>query len=244
MRNNIQWRWVLIALLGPFSLQAEDGISTRDNPAIERALTQHIKGLVAQSIQQNQWRASGQKIAITLPQGSHRLASCKKPLAITRRDNRLYPAGRLRFNVQCSDNTPWSVNAQANVDLVVPMVYVTRTIAKDSLLTAEDVTTKPTSLASINRDFISQPNSIIGQRALRQVRNGQLLSPERVSHPFVINKGDSVIIEAVGDSFSASMLGLALDNGYLDQQIRVKNNSSGKTIRAVVLESGKVHTLF
>lgn len=244
MDNKTRWCWALIALLGAFSLQAEDGVSTRDNPMVEQALNKHISVLLAQTIKQNRWQASDQQIAITLPQGSHRLALCTKPLEITRRDNRLYPAGRLRFHVQCSDSTPWSVNAQANVDLVVPMVYVTRTIAKDSLLTAEDLMTKPTNLATINRDFISRPNSVLGQRALRQVRNGQLLSPERVSHPFIITKGDSVMIEAVGDRFSTSMLGTALDNGYLNQQIRVRNISSGKSIRAVVVESGKVHTLF
>ncbi|MGF1698134.1 flagellar basal body P-ring formation chaperone FlgA [Vibrio lamellibrachiae] len=242
--NRAQWSVVFVSLVTAFSVHAKDTISTRDNPEIQRVLNQHIEQLLSQVIVQNRWQASSKSVTITLPKGSHRLTSCSQPLEITRRDNRLYPAGRLRFNVQCQGSKDWSVNAQATVDLVVPMIYVSRTVAKDTLLVSDDLFTKPTNLATINRDFISHPNTVIGQRALRQVRSGQLLSPERVSHPYIINKGDSLMIEAVGDNFSTSMLGTALDSGYLQQQIRVRNNSSGKTIRAVVIESGKVHTLF
>ena len=243
MSKQLRYVVILFSLLASFTLYADEA-STRVNPAIELALNQHIEGLLNQAIEKNRWQASSPAIAITLPQGSFRLAACKAPVEITRRDNRLYPAGRLRFTLQCNDTNGWSINAKAMVDVVVPMVYVNRTLAKDTLISREDISTKQTHLASVNRDFVAHPETVIGQRALRQVRNGQRLSPERISQPYLINRGDTLIIEAVGDNFSTSMQGTALDNGYLDQQIRVRNNSSGKTIRAVVMDSGKVHTLF
>jgi flagella basal body P-ring formation protein FlgA len=235
----------LIALLVPSYGQANDEIvDTRRNPAIEQALLWHVDQLIEKSIEQNRWNARDKHIAIALPKGSHRLAPCSKPLEITRRDNRLYPAGRLRFLVQCQDKKPWSINVQAEADLVIPMVYVTRTIAKDSLIERGDLRLEDTHLATLNRDFVTQVDSVIGQRALRQIRNGQRLSPARFSQAYLVNRGDNLIIEAIGDTFSASMQGTALDNGYINQQIRVRNSSSGKTIRAVVVESGKVQTLF
>lgn len=235
----------LILLLAPQWGAANDApVDTRSNPSIERAVIKHIDHLLEASIRHNGWKAQNKTITVTLPKGSHRLAPCTTPMKITRRDKRLYPAGRLRFSVQCHDSTPWSINVQAAADVMVPMAYATRTLAKEALIQPDDIELKLTHLASVNRDFIALPEQVIGQRVLRQTRKGQRLSPVRVSSAYLIVKGDSLIIEAVGDAFSASMSGTAIESGFLDEQIRVRNNSSGKTIRAVIIDSGKVQTLF
>ncbi len=56
----------------------------------------------------------------------------------------------------------------------------------------------------------------------------------------LINKGESIIIEAKKGALVVRTQGLALENGYQGQQIRVLNERSQKEIRARVVRRGVV----
>ncbi|WP_047045954.1 flagellar basal body P-ring formation chaperone FlgA [Vibrio mexicanus] len=216
----------------------------QENQAISQSLRVHVETLLKQTAQAYGWQLSNPSVQVTLPSGSHRL-TCSQEADIHRRDNRLYPTGRLRFTLSCPDEAaPWSIQAQAYVDGELAAVYAAQTIAKDAVIQADDLRLGTISLSTLNRGVVTDPKRIIHQRAQRQIRQGQLVAPERVSEPFIVQRGDKVIMEAKGEDFAASMAGIALENGFLNQQIRVRNNSSGKVIKAVVVEHGKVQTLF
>lgn len=71
-----------------------------------------------------------------------------------------------------------------------------------------------------------------------------MIAPERVSAPYVIHRGEQVVMIAQGTNFSTSTAGVALESGYERQQIRVRNTSSGNVINAIVIEPGKVQSIF
>ncbi|MGL6260604.1 flagellar basal body P-ring formation chaperone FlgA [Vibrio sp. WXL210] len=222
---------------------AQTKVDTTENAAIARAINSDIQQALTEADQTYGWRLSEPKIEISLPPGSHRLA-CGAPLVLERRDKRLHPAGRLRYRVTCPEPGSWSIQAQAQADALVNVTYAQRTIAKDALVQRDDLELRREPLASHNRDFVARPEQMVGLRAQRQIRQGQVITRARISEPFVIARGEQVVIHAGSDRFSASMAGTALENGYLDQQIRVRNSSSGRVIQAVVMESGKVRSLF
>ena len=60
--------------------------------------------------------------------------------------------------------------------------------------------------------------------------------------PQLIAKDDTVMITSQSSIMSVSTLGTALQNGKKGRQIRVKNNRSGKIIKAYVTGIGKVST--
>lgn len=222
---------------------AQTKVDSTDNVVIAQAINSDIQQAMTQADQTYGWRLSEPKIDISLPPGSHRL-TCDDPLVLERRDKRLHPAGRLRYRVTCPEQGSWSIQAQAQADALVNVTYAQRTIAKDALVQLDDLELRREPLASHNRDFVASPEQMVGLRAQRQIRQGQVITRARISAPFVIARGEQVVIHAGSDRFSASMTGTALENGYLDQQIRVRNSSSGRVIQAVVMESGKVRTLF
>ncbi|MGL6315301.1 flagellar basal body P-ring formation chaperone FlgA [Vibrio sp. WXL103] len=222
---------------------AQTKVDTTENAAIAQAINSDIQQALAEADQTYGWRLSEPKIEISLPPGSHRL-TCSAPLVLERRDKRLHPAGRLRYRVTCPEQGSWSIQAQAQADALVNVTYAQRTIAKDALVQRDDLELRRELLASHNRDFVARPEQMVGLRAQRQIRQGQVITRARISEPFVIARGEQVMIHAGSDRFSATMAGTALENGYLDQQIRVRNSSSGRVIQAVVMESGKVRSLF
>ncbi|MFI3276982.1 flagellar basal body P-ring formation chaperone FlgA [Vibrio sp.] len=237
--------WIVISsLVTPIAMvSANEHTEKNQNNGISQVIKGDIQRQLHKQKKAHNWILSELKISTILPSGSHRL-NCSKPLEIVRRDKRIYPAGRLRYRISCPEPSGWSIHAQADSRVKVPVVYAKNTIAKDAIVRKEDLETRLIDLANLNREFVSTSSRIINQRAQRQIRQGQPIAPERISEPFIIQRGEQVIMLAIGDKFSTSTSGVALENGYQDQQIRVRNTSSGKTIQAVVVEQGRVQTLF
>lgn len=214
------------------------------NNQITNQVSDEIKTQIQQAAKVHQWPAAEPDISLRLPSGSHRLTECRSALDVQRIDRRRYPAGRLRFEVNCTAPAVWHLTVQADVSLIVPVAIAARTVTKDEVLTAGDITLKPTDIARINREFFSSPQGYVGLRALRQIRRGQQLSPSHLSPAYMVSEGDKVIIQASNEHFSANMSGMALEGGYAEQQIRVKNTSSGQVIKAKIAKPGLVTTLF
>ncbi|MCQ1057423.1 flagellar basal body P-ring formation protein FlgA [Photobacterium sp. ZSDE20] len=211
---------------------------------IENQVSDAIRGEVSRAAKQHQWPTEQAEMLLRLPSGSHRMEKCASPLKIERTDRRRYPAGRLRFTVSCHQPTTWQLTVQADVSITVPVAFAVRTLRKDEIVTADDIVLKPTDIASINREFFATSQDFIGLRALRQIRRDQQLSPSHLSPAYLVSAGDKVIIQADNGHFSANMSGIALEGGYSGQQIRVRNTSSGKVIKAAIAKPGLVTTLF
>lgn len=214
------------------------------NDQITNQVSDEITEEVKRATKQHQWPATEPEVSLHIPSGSHRLTECRSALDIKRIDRRRYPAGRLRFEVSCAVPTSWQVTVQADVSFTIPVAIAARTVRKDEVLSASDITLKPTDIARINREFLSSPQDYVGLRALRQIRRSQQLSPSHLSPAYMVAAGDKVIIQTNNEHFSASMSGTALEGGYAEQQIRVKNTSSGKVIKATIAKPGLVTTLF
>ncbi|PSW08436.1 flagella basal body P-ring formation protein FlgA [Photobacterium rosenbergii] len=207
---------------------------------VTRAIEQEVKHAAAQ----HHWPPAQPDISLRLPSGSQRLEACYTPLDIERIDRRRYPAGRLRFSARCSQTEPWQITVQADVGITIPVAFAAKTLSKDAVITDNDIVLKPTDIATINREFFASKQGYIGLRALRQIRRDQQLSPSHLSPAYMVSAGDTVIIQASNGQFSANMQGVALEGGYEEQQIRVRNNSSGKVIQATIARTGLVTTLF
>ncbi|WEM42992.1 flagellar basal body P-ring formation chaperone FlgA [Photobacterium sp. DA100] len=241
----------LVALLLTLPLAARAGgpvkpvkAPTPAEAQITRQVSEAIEKAVSGAAKQHRWPPATPEITLRLPGGSHRLAECLSGLDIERVDRRRYPAGRLRFVVSCPQPDAWQLAVQADVSVTVPVAVAAHTVSKDTVLNAEDITLKATDIATINREFFASPEGYLGQRALRQIRRGQQLSPSHLSPAYLVSAGDKVIIQASNGEFSATTPGIALEGGYAEQQIRVRNTSSGKVIRAAIAKPGLVTTLF
>ncbi|MDB4837971.1 flagellar basal body P-ring formation chaperone FlgA, partial [Marinomonas sp.] len=116
-------------------------------------------------------------------------------------------------------------------------------------------------ITPINRgQTIDQSNTDIGEVDISGLR-GQIFTPKKPPYglvasrnlplntyitdnltdlPRLVKKGDSVLITANGGSIVVKMNGIALEHGKKGQQIRVKNTSSGRIVRAKVVTSSEV----
>ncbi|WP_426417616.1 flagellar basal body P-ring formation chaperone FlgA [Aestuariirhabdus sp. LZHN29] len=162
-----------------------------------------------------------------------KLPSCSVPATVIE-DTRHHRAGRQTVRVECRGDHPWGIYVGATIKVYRQVITANRLINKREELFPEYVTLEEHNVATLRGGYFTTLDSITHMQAKRSIRPGQPLSPSLLKAQEVVQKGEVVTITATGNGLSVKMMGTALSDGKINQQIRVKNNSSDKIIQATV----------
>lgn len=152
-------------------------------------------------------------------------------------------SGRKLIKVRCDDHKPWSVFIPVQFEHWQPVVTAVRPIQRNEVITAADIVIREQQLQGLNSDYLIRINDAIGTRATRPITAGKPLSISGLAQPKWIKRGDNVMIIANSHGVSAKMAGTAMGDGSKGQQIKVRNLSSKRIIKAKVIAPGKVQTV-
>ncbi len=148
--------------------------------------------------------------------------------------------GKITLKAECRLPHPWKIYLTVEVDRMHPVVFTTASIARNRMLTVADLELKLTNIDKLNFGYFTSVDEAEGMIARRLLTPGKALSPNQVLPPKLINKGDSVLIEASNPQINVKMPGLAMSDGRRGQQISVKNRQSNRIVRAEVVANGIV----
>ncbi|WP_256681115.1 flagellar basal body P-ring formation chaperone FlgA [Pseudomonas sp. IC_126] len=168
-----------------------------------------------------------------------RLAHCDRPLT-TKLESPAQPVGRTTVRVSCEGSAPWSVFVPAQVHLFREVIVARRPLARESILEQADVTLAERDVSLLTQGYLTAYDQVLGNKLTRSALPDQVLTPNAVSLAEIIRKGDQVVITAKNSSINVRMPGEALSDGALGSQIRVKNQRSGRVIKARVVGPGQV----
>lgn len=168
-----------------------------------------------------------------------RLVPCDAPLLVTLASP-AQPIGRLSVRLQCEGAHPWTVFMPAYVRVYRKIAVTTRAINRHSILSEDDVALLERDIGSLSQDYLTDLEQVVGQTPNRNLTSGQSITASILQQPNLIHKGDQVTISAIGAGINVRMIGEALSDGVIGQQIRVKNLKSNRIIRARVVASGQV----
>lgn len=152
-------------------------------------------------------------------------------------------SGRKLIKVRCDDHKPWSVFIPVQFEHWQPVVTAVRSIQRNDVINAADIVIREQKLQGLSSDYLIRINDAIGTRATRPVTAGKPLSVSGLAQPKWIKRGDNVMIIANSHGVSAKMSGTAMADGSKGQQIKVRNLSSKRIIKAKVIAPGKVQTV-
>ncbi|WP_330959652.1 flagellar basal body P-ring formation chaperone FlgA [Photobacterium sp. 53610] len=229
-------------MLAPGALAS--GKDNQDKTELVRWVKTKIEQEIAGYANRQRWSDYKADIDINVPSAVTHLPACPIPLYISAADQQNLPVGYLRRQVECqSGDQPWKLNITVQVNLRLPVIVATTHIRRDTKLTADMLKTQTLTLSRAEA-FATRPEEVLGQRTLRRFRSGQIISPLQLQPLWMVEEGESVMIIASKNGMAASMAGEALQNGVKGEQISVRNISSGKVIQAIVVERGKVETIF
>lgn len=185
--------------------------------------------------------ASVHQVTVT-PPSVETLPPCKHlPDIIIPGQNRLL-VGNITIKAVCQEPR-WSIRVKANVRIELPIIKSARTIGRNQIIQTDDLTIQQVSLNRIRGRYFTDKHEITGQMASRRISPARIIRPDMIEQPAVIKKHDNVIIEARNNGITVTMAGQALESGAINESIQVRNNSSGKVVKARILGSGRVETV-
>jgi flagella basal body P-ring formation protein FlgA len=164
------------------------------------------------------------------------LAACKLPLALNITGN-----GEIRRNttvdVTCPDNPGWHLFVPVKIRIQKPVVAAATPIAKGTVLSADNMTITYIDNMMLNGDMTTDMSLLIGARSKRDIRVNQ---PIRQNQICIVCRDDMVEIIAEKGGMQIKTNGRSLQDGALNDTIRVQNSRSQRIISAVVKAVGQV----
>ncbi len=168
-----------------------------------------------------------------------RLPACDKALNATL-ESPAQPVGRVTVKVRCEGASPWTIFVPAQVHIYRTVLIASRPLKRATVLSEADLKLVERDVGLLNQGYLTSIEQAIDKKLTRQLLTDQVLAPVHLQQAEVVRKGDHVVITARSGGISVRMTGEALTDGALGQQIRVRNQGSGKSIRVRVTGPGQV----
>lgn len=171
-----------------------------------------------------------------------RLPACDKELS-TNLESPAQPVGRVTVKVRCEGASPWTIFVPAQVHIFRNVLIVSRPLKRANILSEADLKLVERDIGLLSQGYLTSYEQAVGKKLTRQLLMDQVLAPIHLQQAEVIRKGDHVVITATSAGISVRMSGEALTDGALGQQIRVRNQGSGRAITVRVTGPGQVQAL-
>ncbi|MDF2152582.1 flagellar basal body P-ring formation chaperone FlgA [Vibrio sp. CAU 1672] len=212
--------------------------------SLKQHIAQHFEHEVATQARMQHWQDYQLDYKIWVPGAASHLPACPEDLVISGRDNQTLPVGNLKRAVSCQAvDSPWRISITIKAALTLPVVVTKVSMGRSEVVPATNLQLDQRTLTR-QEDFYTAITDAAGLETTRRIRAGQIVNPNNLSAPPLVEKGNQVVIIASKDGFTATTKGVALEDGKKNQQIEVRNSKSGKVIKAVVTGLNQVHTQF
>ena len=142
--------------------------------------------------------------------------------------------------VSCQGERPWRMYLSVSLDIYGDALVAARPLSRGDRVTTAMVATERVVVNAIRRGAITEPKNLLGLEMKRPVNAGTPFTPDLVTAPDAVARGDHVMITARNGTFAVTSRGKALANARVGEQVLVENLSSTRKIRARVTGPGQV----
>lgn len=205
---------------------------------ISAALKQHVEQELSNYQQRQSFKASKQKIDLRIADATQE-QPCDSWL-FSRPNADHPPIGRVGYRIECLQPSPWTSRAIAEVHVWTSVVVAAKTLERDTQIGIADIKLATFDLAKLNDAALFHQADVLNKRVRRRIAAGQSILSFQLESPELVQRGDMVTLVVKIDGFSASTRGTALEDGKLNERVKVRNNSSNKVLEGIVLGDGQV----
>ena len=115
-----------------------------------------------------------------------------------------------------------------------------RYIKFGDVIQQSDVTTIKVRIDSLNSEYASELNEVVGMQAKTYIAAGKMFKINEVTTPNVIKNNDPVNIIYSSGVINLKTVGVAMGNGAVGDMIKVKNSSSGVVLLGQIVSKNTV----
>ncbi len=168
-----------------------------------------------------------------------KLPACSDKLQVFSVKGTLTP-GRNALGVRCQKEKKWTVYTSVNIQAFKNILVLTRPVKRGELLGKHHLAFQKTDISQLHQGYMDDVKSVLNKQAKRNLARGTLLNNRLIAEPALVKRGERVRIQSGNAFFQISMSGIAMMNGTLGQNIKIRNINSKKIVQATVVKPGLV----
>lgn len=128
--------------------------------------------------------------------------------------------------------------------LIGEVVFTTRSLRKDSVITAEDMKVVRRDISMLGSELVNNINDAVGKQLNVSLNAGAVLYKYLLTPPVLVERGDLVTILAQSNNLRVTAPGEAREQGAYGDMVRVKNLMSRREVYARVVDPATVEVIF
>ncbi len=129
------------------------------------------------------------------------------------------------------------------VKVFANVLMTNRRIGRKEVIRPADLRNERVEITKLVKWVMTDSKAVVGKWATRTVNAGQIVDNRWVADVPLIRKGDRVSLTYQAGSVYVSSNVTAMEDGYQDQQIRVKNERSKRLLTALVIDEETVEPI-
>ena len=143
------------------------------------------------------------------------------------------------FKFRC-DDPGWAITLPVIFEAHKMVWFSKRHILKNQMITRNDIEVKLTDVLASHFDFFHGSQQLDGMIAKRTIKLNAPIFSHDLIRPKSVKRNDKVSIIATTSNFRVTSKGMALEDGFVGDSIKVKNLTSQRVIVARIKSAGVV----
>lgn len=149
------------------------------------------------------------------------------------------------MGIKClEENNHWTLYIPIKVTVSKSVLVAKRALPKGTKINNMDIYQTELDVQKLKQGYFTNNKEIIGLVCKHDIAPNHPLTPYNIELAKLVHKGEQVSIIASNDNLTISMDGIAMNEGAMDDTIKVKNLSSKRIIEARVTGNKKVKVIF
>jgi flagella basal body P-ring formation protein FlgA len=120
------------------------------------------------------------------------------------------------------------------------VVVASAALARQELISAKDVRLERREVVPRGGRPFTRVDDVIGKQSTRAIEINEILTQNSIDKPVLMKRGSAITLVFETGSLRVETLGVAEEGGKIGEIIQVKNPTSGKMLRGVVLDGRNV----
>ena len=172
-----------------------------------------------------------------------RLSRCGIPLEVNMAPGTKL-LGRASLSVSCGSPQQWKIHVAAHIDGEVNALVARHPLPRGTVIQETDLEFVNRRYSQLNHGYYGSANLLKNMEAKRNIKAGQVLTPNIVKAQKLVMRGQHITIIAQSGRLTLRAKGKALMDGRQGQTIKVSNLNSKKLIYGRVISAGIVEVNF
>lgn len=189
---------------------------------------------------QNRWQDYYYKMNVFIPASVANVSFCNAALKVDAPAHASSSLNRLNYDVSCPDAAGWHIRVDVKPDVYVSVVMPRESITRGTVITEDALMSKKYNLSHQRGDIVVNDDDVVGMTAGRTLLPLRPIDKGALQSPILVKRDDEVSLVSSIDNVTAQTEGVALKNGRKGDVIKVRNESSQRTVSAVVTDRGVV----